>query len=296
MLAPDDMFEKLSDGIYYVDIERKITYWNSAAEKITGFTREEVVGKYCYDNFLKHMDVNGVELCLGGCPLSQSIEERRSIEARVFLRTKKGHRKPVAVRVTPLKNEKDEIVGAVEIFTDNSTFYLMREEMESLKKEIYTDDLTGIGNRKYFDFIMSSKIFELDTYRVQAGLIFLDIDNFKRVNDNYGHKVGDRALKMVAKSAVNGVRAFDYVCRWGGEELVIIITNADEELLKKVARRLRLIIENSYFMLGEERMGVTVSVGATMVMNGDTVDSVVERVDRLMYKSKKGGKNRVTFG
>lgn len=295
-VTPDEILENLSDGIYYVDLNRQIVYWNRAAERITGFSREEVLCSHCYDNILNHIDANGLELCKEGCPITRAIQEDLSLEARVFLRTKDGHRKPVSVRVAPIKDSEGIIVGAVEIFTDNSNYYLIREEMEALKREVYTDELTRVGNRKYFEFIINSKIFEVDTYRMSIGLIFFDIDNFKHFNDDYGHRVGDQILKAVAKSSVNAVRAFDYVCRWGGEEFAIVITNTGEKMLQEIGERVRGIIENSYIIVGGKRVGVTVSIGATMVNEGDSESSLLDRVDALMYGSKEKGKNRVTFG
>ncbi len=111
------VLDNLFDGVYFVDSERKITYWNKAAERITGFFEAEVVNLSCYDKILNHVDETGKQLCLNGCPLAEVLKDGNLREADVFLRHKAGHRVPVSIRITPIY-DGDRIVGAVEIFSD----------------------------------------------------------------------------------------------------------------------------------------------------------------------------------
>jgi PAS domain S-box-containing protein len=114
------LLDNLYDGVYFVDRERRITFWNKAAERITGFTKAEVVGKRCADNLLRHVDNRGNSLCEGACPLSYTLNDSQPRSASVFLHHKDGHRLPVAIRVAPITDHQQKIVGAVEIFRDNS--------------------------------------------------------------------------------------------------------------------------------------------------------------------------------
>src|SRR3954469_21301394 len=113
------VLDSIYDGVYFVDPERKITYWNKSAERLTGFVAEEVVGRYCYDNILLHLDCTGKELCTNGCPLQAVLRDGTPREAEVYLRHREGHRVPVAVRVAPLLCD-NRVRGAVEIFSDNT--------------------------------------------------------------------------------------------------------------------------------------------------------------------------------
>ena len=122
----------------------------------------------------------------------------------------------------------------------------------------------------------------------------MDIDHFKRFNDAYGHKTGDDVLVMVAKSISFSLRKMDVVARWGGEEFIVILPGASRVIIKSVAERIRILIENSFLLVDEERVHVTVSIGATMSRADDTIEAIVGRADRLMYASKSGGRNRVT--
>lgn len=111
------ILDNLFDGVYFVDSERRITYWNKGAERISGFFEAEVLNLACYDNILNHVDETGKRLCLDGCPLAEVLKDGIPRQAEVFLRHKAGHRVPVAVRITPVY-EGNTIVGAVEIFSD----------------------------------------------------------------------------------------------------------------------------------------------------------------------------------
>src|SRR5689334_15269715 len=121
-ISPDKLLELLFDGLYYVDRNKKISFWNKAAEKITGYERAEVTGFCCADNILRHIDDEGHELCLDGCPLSATLFDGQVREAHVYLHHKRGHRVPVSIRVTPIRDAEGEIIGAAEVFADNTAY------------------------------------------------------------------------------------------------------------------------------------------------------------------------------
>jgi len=113
-------------------------------------------------------------------------------------------------------------------------------------------------------------------------------------NDNYSHNVGDRILSTVAKTLQSNVRSFDFVSRWGGEEFVVILRNISTEFLIERAELLRQLVMESFIFVGEKKLNVTVSGGVTMLVDNDEITTVIERADKLMYESKRSGKNRIT--
>ncbi|MGK7890332.1 MAG: diguanylate cyclase [Leptolyngbyaceae cyanobacterium] len=289
------LIENLHEGIYYVDLHRRITVWNRGAEEITGYSKEEVIGHCCSDNILRHIDTKGNALCLKGCPLAQTLKNGQIRDADVFLHHKNGHRVPVSVRVSPISDETGKIVGAVEIFSDNSQKLNTLAKLEALEKEVYTDSLTNIGNRKLCDFYLERRLYEYHCYQIPFGVLFLDIDRFKQFNDTYGHQVGDRVLMMVAQTAANAVRGVDVASRWGGEEFAIILPNVNGPVIQQVAERIRCFVENSWIEVDDQILRVTVSVGGAIARLNDTNGSIVERADEAMYVSKQTGRNRVTI-
>jgi diguanylate cyclase (GGDEF)-like protein/PAS domain S-box-containing protein len=291
-----DVLDNLFDGVYFVDRERRITFWSKTAEKMTGYEAREVVGRRCADNILVHVDGDGTNLCEGLCPLARTIEDGEPREADVFLHHRKGHRMPVSVRVAPIRDADGRIMGGVEVFSDNSRRLAEAQQLDHLKRLALLDPMTEIRDRGYMEISLQAVLKEVDRYSWPMGLLFVDIDRFKRVNDSYGYEAGDQILKAVAQTLVQGVRAFDIVGRWGGEEFVLIIRNITEKNLGKLAEKLRALVAKSFVTLAACQVGVTVSIGATTFLPDDTAEGVISRADALMSRGKAAGRNRVTLG
>ncbi len=290
----EGILDNLYDGIYFVDRDRKITYWNKAAERITGFRRSEVMGTHCHDRVLNHIDDKGNPLCHGECPLAKCIETGDPMETEAYLHHREGYRLPVSIRVTPILDSKGNIIGAAELFSDNSGKAQMLHRMEELETMALIDPLTRMANRRYIEMHLHNRLEEMHRYGWSFCVLFADIDDFKRINDTYGHDAGDKVLKIVGRTLSGNARPFDIFGRWGGEEFVAIIENVTYKDLPMIANRFRLLVENSSLSVGDEKIRVTVSVGATAARLDDTVETLLRRADQLMYRSKKAGKNRLT--
>lgn len=288
--------ENLHDGLYFVDQNRVITYWNKEAEKITGYSADEVVGKRCMDNILTHVDSDGNSLCKGRCPIAETIQDGKPREAEVYMHHKDGHRIPISIRISPLTDENDNIIGGVELFTDISNYASNELRVKELTKLALLDNLTQLANRNYIEKEIQSRFEEKKRFNIPFGILFMDIDHFKDFNDNYGHDVGDAVLKFVANTFVANNRPFDLYGRWGGEEFIGIIRNISEKDLAFLGNRLRMLIEQSYIIHNKQKLHVTISIGATLVKENDTIDSLIKRADTLLYKSKASGRNCLTIG
>jgi diguanylate cyclase (GGDEF)-like protein/PAS domain S-box-containing protein len=289
-----DLLENLADGICFADLEGRITFWNKGAERLSGFNRSEVLGKRCNENILIHLDSCGRELCSSHCPLFATIRDGIVREADVFIHNKDGSRIPVRIRVVPLKDNSGVVKGAVQVFSDNTEKANLAEKLAQMEKLALLDILTGLPNRRYLEAQIASRLEELLRDGWIFGILFMDIDNFKTVNDRFGHDVGDRALKMVAGTLYANARAFDVVGRWGGDEFVAIIHNVANKSLEEIGERFRLLVEQSV-LADDDCLRVTLSIGGTQACPGDTMDGVLNRADASLYESKKSGKNRVSI-
>jgi len=292
----EKIIENLHDGLYFVDRDRVITYWNKAAEQISGFTANEVVGKSCSNNILTHVDVEGNNLCTGMCPLAATIADGKPREAEIYMHHKDGHRIPVSVRVSTLTDAQGKVIGGIELFTDISNQAANELRVKELEKLALIDNLTQLANRNYIEKEIQSRFEEKKRLNVPFGIFFIDIDHFKKFNDTYGHDVGDDVLKFVANTLVSNARPFDLYGRWGGEEFIGIIRNINFQDLELFGNRLRLLIENSYLIHENKKLYVTISIGATLVNKNDTIDSLIKRADTLLYESKTSGRNYLTVG
>ena len=285
------ILDNLFDGLYFVNRQRGITYWNRSAERISGYRAEEVLGQSCANNILRHITAEGKELCNDGCPLAQTLNNGQEFEGQVFLLHKDGHRVPVAVRVSPLRDDSGEIVGAMEVFSDASTHLRMLCELNELKSRTLTDALTGLGNRNAAEQEFKRRLGELKRYGTPFGLLFADVDGFKSINDSHGHEAGDKALVQVAKTLQSALRGVDTVCRWGGEEFVALVPQVEEQVFRSIAERMRRFVEVSPLRLNGESLSITVSVGGALARPDDTLTSLTARADSMMYKAKHAGRN-----
>jgi len=290
------IIENLHDGLYFVDQDRIISYWNKAAERISGFTASEVVGKSCANEILTHVDSDGNNLCKGMCPLAAAIADGKPREAEIYMHHKDGHRIPVSVRVSTLIDRKGSIIGGIELFTDIGNQSANEMRVKELEKLALLDNLTQLANRYYIEREIQIRFEEKKRFNVPFGVLFMDIDHFKQFNDTYGHDVGDDVLKFVANTFVANSRPFDLYGRWGGEEFIGIIRNTNDHDLKNLGNRVRTLVASSYINNNDKMLRVTISVGATLISESDTMESLINRADKLLYKSKAAGRNCLTIG
>ncbi len=287
-----ELLDNLYDGVYFVDTNRTITYWNRAAENITGYTCEEVVGKSCFDNILVHVDDKGNPLCESACPILAALKDGNSREIHTFLKHRDGHRLPVLVKVNAIRDANGDVAGCIQSFNDNSSLLHIKQHAADLEKLSTFDGLTGVGNRRFADLTLQKKLAELKRYGSTFGALFVDIDNLKMVNDTYGHEAGDEVLKMVARTMLSSIRPFDFIFRWGGDEFMLILVNVDQQRLLSTAERVRSTIQNAGLRYGSNTIKVTISIGGTIAQPDDMEKSILARTDHFMYRCKQEGRNR----
>jgi len=166
-----------------------------------------------------------------------------------------------------------------------------------LSKETVVDPLTGVYNKKFF-YEMAQKEFEyFKRYGRKFSLVFIDIDDFKKINDRYGHLSGDMVLQEIAKILQKSVRKNDMVFRFGGEEFIVLLHGATSEKALSIAERIRREVANEEIKIyGDSKIPVTISCGVAIVNESiKDVQELVERADIAMYKAKQSGKNRVSL-
>jgi len=291
-----EILDNLYDGIFFVDTEGLITYWNKGSASLTGYSSSDVVGRnYC--DIFKPLDKHGNNLCeSSSCPIRKVLESSMLHEVEAYVCHKEGHLLPISIRIAPVREVERHYVVAVEIHSSSSPRYAMRQRLEELQEMAMHDPLTGIANRRFVEISLAARLEELRRYSFPFAILFTDVDNFKQINDMYGHRVGDRVLKMVSATLAHSLRSFDVIGRWGGEEFVTLLVNIQPEDLFKLSDRLRRLVAKSMLTMDDgEEIGVTVSIGATVARCVDTTDSLIERADKLMFESKRRGRNQVSM-
>ncbi|RAZ88221.1 GGDEF domain-containing protein [Mesorhizobium hawassense] len=164
---------------------------------------------------------------------------------------------------------------------------------QTLEQAALTDGLTGMQNRRYFDDALREYLHEFRRIDRPVGLMILDLDHFKQVNDTHGHDVGDEVLRAVATCLRGMTRYHDVVARLGGEEFAVVTPNMDVELLARFAERIRKAIAGMSILSGNVRLKVTTSVGLAVWDHKESAEDFYRRADRQLYEAKKQGRNRV---
>ena len=163
------------------------------------------------------------------------------------------------------------------------------EDNNELTRMALTDSLTGLSNRTHMNQILHKEYSRFERHNQRFGIIMLDIDHFKSVNDNYGHVTGDDVLKKLAVIFENAIRTSDFIARWGGEEFLLCCTTIEEHDLLPIAETIRQLVANTEF----ETVGqITASLGCAAIVKGETIGELIKRSDIALYEAKNNGRNQ----
>lgn len=286
------LFDNLYDGVYFVDVHRRILFWNQGAKRLSGYSAEEVLGTYCFNDILNHIDEDGCRLCKGSCPLVYTIENGVPASKRVFLHHKDGRRIAVDVHVMPLRNDRDEIIGGVEIFRDASSVIALETAYKGLRELAEKDPLTGAANRRHLDQMIDAQLDVLNRTGIPFSVILIDVDRFKDINDHWGHAVGDKSLIAFSEALLRTSRRTDLVGRWGGDEFMVILPELQLDAAVAIAQRQCDAVAAAAPADLSDR-GMSGSFGVTEAVIGDTPTTLLNRADAALYRCKTQGRNRV---
>lgn len=298
-VLPVHLFEvllnNLQEGVYYIDRDRIIQYWNDGAEQLTGYTRGEVIGSSCGLDLLGHIDAQGKNLCKTDCPLTAALHDGKARRVEVYMKHKDGYHIPIIVYTSPIRNDQNVIIGAVESFFDNSAKIEAIERIGDLEKDALLCPHTGIANRRYADRHIEGCIELMHRTETPFGFLLCDVDRFKPLNDRYGYGIGDVLLKMIANTMRNDLKEGDFIARWTGKVFAIMVAQTTASDLYLIANRQRLLVQSTVKQFTREKIGLTLSIGATLARSDDTAQSIIERADRLLTMSIGKGGNRVSI-
>lgn len=291
-----DVFRSTSDAVIVADLGGCVLMCNDGATDLFELDREMAVG----DNLFRLC----TESTPDGARIAKMLVDDQSIRnMRVEIVGVCGRRTPVLLTLNFVRDDDGNQVAVVAVIKDNSESERQKAALEFQKAELekltITDQLTGLYNRRHFD-----KEFGDEYERMKRGhhdaasisLVVADIDHFKNFNDGYGHDVGDKALKMVADAVKRTVRKIDIPCRFGGEEIVVILPGTSERGALALSERIRQAVAEIRVPVNGKSLSVTVSIGVSTHSADDvnkTVGQLIHEADMAMYQAKNTGRNRV---
>lgn len=283
----------VNDGVYFVDVNRNITFWNTAAEKISGYSEEEVLHKPCFWNLLMHQDEEGVQFCEKNCPILKTMSDGLLREDTMFFKHKQGYRVPVSVRVFPIRSPSRQIVGAVQIFADMSLGSEHSKKMKALATLAYFDLVTGLANRRYIESRIGIMLNEYKKTLSPFGLLLINIVGFKAINDRYGPEIGDQILRSVARGIASEVGPADIAGRWDGTRFVVIVPNTKRALMILLAEKIKGVASQAANSLNsEDALLLSISIAGTL---NYPEDSPLEIQRRLVHNMQESEMKNNTF-
>ena len=193
--------------------------------------------------------------------------------------------------VSEIRIQNEELKKKLE--EANQQIKKLTEELERERRESSLDFLTRVANRASFDRAISDMVQDFYRRNYPFALLMIDIDDFKKINDTYGHQAGDFVLKELARLLKSQLRARDVIARYGGEEFAILLPGITFSQAIRVAERLRRAVEKHLFRYGDEDIPVTISVGVALMRDGLDETAIVEKADKALYLAKRSGKNQV---
>ncbi|MCQ3938497.1 MAG: hypothetical protein DPW18_15820 [Chloroflexi bacterium] len=301
---------KLSSAVIVTDAQLQITQWNKAAEDLYGWQEGEALGRpideVCRTEFMGE----------GGREEAQKkLLAEKKWRGELKQRRRDGSELWVDASVALIEDEQGIFIGGVTINHDITERKMAEEELRRAKEAIEeinetlqsafereqiasrTDSLTGVFNRRYFFELIEYEFAASRRYRRPLSIVMFDIDLFKRINDTYGHQVGDEVLRHVARVVRNQLRESDVLSRYGGDEFVLLLPNSDEREAAAVLRRIhRKIRSSKYLVEGKSPIDVTISAGIASWQPGmESPTQLIRSADEALYSAKGAGRNRMAI-
>jgi diguanylate cyclase (GGDEF)-like protein/PAS domain S-box-containing protein len=285
----------LDDGVYLINSEHRIAFWNRGAEEITGFPRQEVLGRSCEEQILSHSRLDGTALCGSECPLTRTIQDGKTRSLELFLRHRDGHCVPVRTRTTPIHNSSGKLIGAAEIFEHSSNAAGRQSRSRQLSAHGCLDALTGAAEHAYACTYLAEQLSEFEAYQLPLSVLRVDVDGLRDVNHSRGREAGNAVLRLVSRTLSESLAHGDLLARLDEDEFLVILTSCSGDALRDLAERARLVVSLSAISWWGDKLSVTVSIGGAAARRGDTVEMLLERAGELLSRSKSDGGNRVTL-
>ena len=282
----------IGDAVLTTDIEGRVNYLNVVAEKMTGWTREEALGKPLDEIFAI---IDGSTRETSPNPLKIAIEENKTVglTANCILIRRDGHEAAIEDSAAPIHDRQGLVTGAVIVFHDVSVSRAMGLEMSHLAQH---DILTNLPNRTLLQDRLSQAIATAHRNGTRLAVLYLDLDGFKHINDSLGHAIGDKLLQSVAKCLLACVRTSDTVSRLGGDEFVVLlseISDASDAGVKAGKILGALIVPHN---VDQHSLRVTASIGVTTYPDdGRDGEMLIKNANQAMYKAKEKGRNSFQF-
>jgi len=286
-----DVLESLPLGVYLVDRRRQISFWNREAERITGYLAQEVIGHFCHENLLMHCDENQTVLCGTACPLSKTMYDGKRRDSHMFLRHKAGQRVPVRARTIPIRDESGMIAGSAECFEERLTRHGSTSQRIPADAEL--DKVTGLPVPRAMHAAFEALLQDTKVSRAAFGILCVTIDDLDRLRHLCGREAMHEVLYATGQTLLGGTRPDDLVGLWEQERFAVLVECGSIANLHSCAERLKRLVGTASVPWWGDRLSITLSIGGTMLRDGDSLESLLHRAGEAFALSRAQPGNSV---
>ncbi len=272
-----NVLEGLRSGIFLVGQNRKIFFWNDGAEAITGFRAHDVLGHSVSDNVLNRCDEKGCVLCGAVCPFSSTLQNGKVQESRVQLHHKEGHRVPVRLCATPIRNPHGTVTVSAQSFDEQKFAFDRDRRQHNLASYGCLDEMTGLPNHSFTQFHLRENLASFAEYHLPFGIMSIRINELDHFRASYGREAAAAIVQVVGSTVRNTLRPSDFLGRWMEDEFLIIMPNCTASGVHTGAERIRRIIHFARLQWWGDHLSVTTQIGDAAAQTGDTIEMLLER-------------------
>jgi diguanylate cyclase (GGDEF)-like protein/PAS domain S-box-containing protein len=277
-IARTTLFEQMQEGVIVLDRNLRVVDFNPVAQEIFQTDLQQALAR--------PMDLLSSEFA---DVISNLSPERPASTLKLGAANDPHY---YEITKSALQDHRQELVGYLCVLRDITERKLFEEHLKQIS---ITDDLTGLYNRRHFNELANREVELFKRHQRPFAMILFDLDNFKAINDNFGHSAGDQILRAVARLCIQNFRSYDFIARYGGDEFIILQSETDAAQAQYTAQRLLDMISNNPIQTTKGEIEISISIGIT-IFNGNpdmTFDRLYDQVDAAMYQAKKNGRSQI---
>lgn len=288
------VLEALETGVYLVDRTRRIRFWNDGAERITGFIRQDVVGRFPRDHFLAPPDPTKNVETDPEDPINIVFRDGKSSMTQVSILHKDGYRVPVVLRTIPVRNSRGRVVGAAECFDKSQAASDWSRRLSSLEDFGCLDETTGVASQSFMQTQLRENLTTFVEHKIPFGVLIIQVDGIDKFRSSRGPGVVPTILRVVANAVENCLRPTDLLGRGTDNQFLAVLMECKESEVARVGERVRKIVGQSEIEWWGDAFTVTCAFGGAGCRMGDTPELLMERAERSLKASVANGGNCVT--